>query len=54
MPAVPVITRSLKVAVPLASVVTVVVPLSVPGPEARDALTLTPASATALPLASWS
>jgi hypothetical protein len=50
-PAVPVITRSVKVAIPLTDA-TVVVPLRVPVPEAIDATTLTMELVTVLPLAS--
>ena len=50
-PAVPVITRLVKVATPLTAA-TVVVPLSVPVPEAMLATTLTVDPVTVLPLAS--
>ena len=50
-PAVPVITRLVKVAIP-DDAVTVVVPESVPVPEAIDATTLTEELVTVLPLAS--
>ena len=51
-PAVPVITRFVKVAIPLAFVATVVVPPRTPLPEAMEATTLTPAVLTLLLLAS--
>ena len=50
-PAVPVMTRLVKVAIP-DDAVTVVVPESVPLPEAIDATTLTEELVTVLPLAS--
>ena len=50
-PAVPVMTRSVKVAIP-DNAVTVVVPESVPVPEAIVATTLTEELVTVLPLAS--
>ncbi len=50
-PAVPVMTRFVKVATPF-TVATVVVPLRVPVPEAIDATTLTLGLVTVLPLAS--
>jgi len=51
LPAVPVITRLVNVAIP-DDAVTVVVPESVPVPEAIDATTLTVEEVTVLPLAS--
>ena len=51
LPAVPVITRLVNVAIP-DDAVTVVVPESVPLPEAIDATTLTLGEVTVLPLAS--
>jgi hypothetical protein len=51
VPAVPVITRLVKVAIPLTAA-TVVVPVSVPVPDAIDATTLTLEVVTVLPLAS--
>src|SRR5947208_16510437 len=51
-PAVPVIDRSVKLATPLAFVVAVSVPPSVPPPVAIAAVTVTPASPAGLPLAS--
>jgi len=50
-PAVPVITRLVKVAIP-ATAATVLVPLRVPEPEAIDATTLTVELVTVLPLPS--
>lgn len=51
LPAVPVITRLVKVAIP-STAATVVVPVSVPVPDAIDATTLTLEVVTVLPLAS--
>ena len=53
-PTVPVIDRSVKLATPLAFVVAVSVPPSVPPPVAIAAVTVTPASPAGLPLASRS
>src|SRR6266498_1935159 len=52
-PAVPVIARLVKAAVPFAFVSTTPVPPSAPPPEAIAALTAVPLVSTALPAASW-